>query len=630
MRKLLVLFCLITILFSIGFVVAAGTCSGSVHSCSSHNGDESGCEAAGCNYNTQQSKCVGSHNACSTYSSQSNCETHSCTWTEEETPVEGEGMQKVIGIYPRIPVSGDKLYSETLQLKVEIFYAGEPDNGADVKANSSMFGEVVLNHESGYPTGIYVANVTIKDTDYGNKRITYIAEESGQYNEASVFVELKPSLEIITDLDKMYYKDSLMRFNGTILNKNNTGENNSIVKISGYFNENKIFYIETFTNKEGDFYSEYLVKHGDPEGAWKILIEAESEKKEVGSKSLSTQISVPAGVLYYSVNFLSPLQEKTFRRGEVVPITIEVKDLNGAVNRASVIVYAPSGDSIILKEVGDGKYSGSYLIKPDDLIDNWFLRAEVQKQEGNATKVGGANIPITVSSAEIKFNILSPSSDVTYTNSRMKIRLKLTYSDGSLVRGANLNAILLDKNEEIQLQEVSNGIYEGSYFVGAEETGTLMIKTYARDINDNFGTLNKAVSIRKRSFVGNILALIWDIAKQYWWLILIALIAVTLIYEPKVEISWIKGRIKKSSDEQKKIKAMQIDLEKRYYNEGAITKKEFRDIMEKYEERTSKAKEDEKVFTKRLTENLDKIKKRKDKIQMHLNNFRRKPVKKFN
>ncbi len=56
---------------------------------------------------------------------------------------------------------------------------------------------------------------------------------------------------------------------------------------------------------------------------------------------------------------------------------------------------------------------------------------------------------------------------------------------------------------------------------------------------------------------------------------------------------------------------MQIETEKKYYKEGAITKKEFRDIMEKYEERAVKAKENEKIYKEELTEKLDKIKKKK-------------------
>lgn len=605
MKKLLIisLSFLVVLSFSINFVIAAGTCSGTLAcnypkepACITH----CGCAWSG--------SCAATSGGCSDCSDETSCTGRAgCTWTESVIPPEGGGgVQSVIGIFPRTPLGGDLLYSETVQLKVEIFFAGEPTNNAIVKANSSMFGEITLEHKRSFPDGIYMANVTIKDVEPGSKRIIYIVEQSAQYNEAFILVELKPSLEISTEIDEMYYKDNLIRFNGTVFNKDQKPENNSIVKISGYLDEDRIFHIETFTNNEGKFYSEYLIKHGDPEGNWKILIEAESEEKESGSKLLSTKINVPAGVLYYSVNFLSPLKEKTFRRGEVVPITVEVKEINQFVEGASVIIYTPSEESITLKEIGDGKYSGNYVIKPNDLMGDWFLKTEAKKQIGEFTKVGGANMPLTIGPTEIKFNILSPVSDVIYTNSRLKIKVKLTYSDGSIVKGADLNAIL--SNETIPLLEVSDGIYEGSHFIETKDVGTLNIQISAEDINENFGSLNETVFVRKRSFIGNILAFILDMIKQYWWAFLTFLIAVFLIYQPSLEISWIKRKIKKLKKEQENIKAMQIETEKKYYKEGVITEKEFRNIMEKYEERLAKTKEDETIYNKKLTQELKKVK----------------------
>ena len=58
---------------------------------------------------------------------------------------------------------------------------------------------------------------------------------------------------------------------------------------------------------------------------------------------------------------------------------------------------------------------------------------------------------------------------------------------------------------------------------------------------------------------------------------------------------------------------MQMETERKYYKEGSITKKEFRDLMEKYEERLAKANENEKIYKKGLIEKLERIKKKKVK-----------------
>lgn len=521
----------------------------------------------------------------------------------------GGGVQSVIGIFPREPLGGDSVFYGILQLKTEIFYAGKPINSMNVKANSSMFGEVVLKHEKSFPDGVYIANVTIdKNTKLGQKRIVYTAGGTEQYNEASFLVDLKPNLEIVTDLRKIYYKGGAMIFKGTVFNKEKEPEQNTTVQISSYKDKNKIFSISAISDEKGNFYSEYLIKHGDPEGIWEITIDAESREKEFGTKSLFTQVNVPENFLYYSVNFLSPLKEKSFRRGEIIPITIEVKENNEFVKGASAIVYTPLDEKIILKETADGKYSGNYVIKPNDPIDNWFLKTEIKNTIGDSTKVGGASIPIIVGPTEIKFNVLSPVLDTLYTNSRLKIKIELTYPDESLVKGANLNAIL-SNGKTIPLLETSDGIYECSYFIETKDIGALNMKIEAEDINNNFGNLDKTIFIQKRSFIGNILTFIQEIIRQYWWAIFAFLIAAALIYKPSFEILWIKRKIQKSIEEQKNIKAMQKNAEGKYYKKGELTKKEFKDIMEKYEERLARANEDEKIYKKKLIKKLTDLKK---------------------
>ena len=606
-----------------GFAVS-GTCSGTAHACSSHNGDQTACTAAGCNYNTNNNKCTASHNACSTYSSQSDCELHACTWTADSggndtttttttttTATEGGGtsVQEVVGLAPRYPLGGDLIEHGTLQLKVQVYYAGEPSNGASVIANSTMFGEIKLVHEPDLPEGIYVANVTIgKDVEEGPQRIFYTVRQGSQYNEASLLVEVEPGLNIAINLAQKYNKGDSIEFSGIVLNPDGEPETNAVVIISGYKEDNKIFSLGAKTDENGTFSAPYLIRYADPEGVWNIKIEATSEDENVGIKTLSSTITVPPGVVYYSVNFLSPLAESLYRRGEVISISVEVKEIDAVLEGASVVVYTPSDEAITLEEVSPGVYAGNYVVKPDDSVDDWFLKAEATKQIGKLIKVGGANLPIKIGSTEIKFNILSPESEITYTNSRLKIKTKLTYPDDSLSKGAVLNAFL-SNGEIIPLLEKSDGVYEGEYFVTTEDIGTLNVEINVKDANGNFGTFKQSLFVRKRSVIGNILAYVQDVAKKYWWAILAFLIAAALIYKPGFEISFVKRKIQRSIEEQKNLKAMQVDTEKKYYKEGKITKKEFRDIMEKYEERLAKAIENERIYKKGLTEKLERIKK---------------------
>tara|TARA_Y100000294_G_scaffold174575_1_gene192930 strand:- start:295 stop:1020 length:726 start_codon:yes stop_codon:yes gene_type:complete len=241
-------------------------------------------------------------------------------------------------------------------------------------------------------------------------------------------------------------------------------------------------------------------------------------------------------------------------------------------------------------------------------LGKWLLKAEVTKQEGNFIKVGGASIPIKILSTEIRFNILSPIKDEIGTNSRVKFKIELTYPDSSPAKGADLEAYL-SNGEVIKLFEKSDGIYEGDYFVDIGDVGTLDIEIITKDAEKNIGISEQTLFVIKKSVVENLLAYLQEGIKKFWWAIIIFLIAVFFIYRPTFEISWINRKLKIAEMEQKKISLMQKETEKRYYKDGGLSKKEFKELMNKYEERMSRQKENEKEYSKLLKEKMNLLRK---------------------
>ncbi len=595
-------------------LATSGACSGNVHNCPSHDGDQSACQTAGCAYKTSNSKCTGSHDSCSTYSNQPVCESHSCSWAVSGGTAEsnattviisgGEGIQRVVGIAPRIPLDGDSVFLGTMQLKVQIYYGGDASNDASVSANSTMFGEVKLIHEAGLPNGIYAANVTIgAEVQEGKNRITYTARQAGQFDEVSVLIEVKSGLDINSPLNDKYYKGNSIRFIGNVLNLNSETEANAKVIISGYKDKNRIFTINTTTDKEGRFLTDYFIKYADAEGEWDIIIEAISKSGVIGIIKIPIEVEVPIGAIYYSVNFLSPLKDASFRRGEIIPITLEIKDVNDLIENSDVVIYTPGDEEIALQEIKPGIYSGDYVIKPDDAIGNWFLRAEARKEIDNVRKVGGASIPINIGSNSITFTILSPETDVVYANSRLEFKARMAYSDGSLVKGAKLNAFL-SNGEIVQLLEKSDGVYRGDYLITAEDLGTLNVEIKAEDINENVGSIKETLFVRKRSFIGNITAYLYEGIRKYLWAILIFLAIACYLLMPTLEINSIKKKLQKARKEERRVKEMQIEAERRYYKDGSITKKDFRRLVSKYEDRLAKAKEEQAELEKTLNRKI--------------------------
>ncbi|MDO8564296.1 MAG: hypothetical protein Q7R87_04765 [Nanoarchaeota archaeon] len=609
MRKLLFILCLFfSFLLSLSFVNAV--CSGTVHACSSHNNDQSGCVAGGCNYNTNNDKCTSNHNVCSSYSSESTCTTHSCTWTSDsgssgsgssssDSVVQGGGggVQAVIGIFPRNPLGGDSIEYGELELKVEVFYAGETSNSATIKAYSTLFeNEILLTHKQTDPEGIYTAKVKIEDkVNSGQHRITFIGKVGNEYNEVYVLINLKKSLDINLNVGMENFKGSDMVISGRVFNNLSEPLVNTSIIIIGEKDGIRIFEVDSITNSSGAFSKHYPIRYSDPDGEWKISVKAISYGGEVGIDEINTLVKFPVGD-YLNVLFQSPLKDSSFKRGEVIPLSVQVND-GEFLRGANVSVYIPSNERVDLIESENGIYTGSYVIKPDDDLGSWFLRAEASRD--NFRKVGGNSISVDIKSSNIIFSLISPSGDVAYNNQKIKIKTKLVYNNGDAVRGAEVFAELSNK-DIVSLFEKEDGFYEGDYLILGDQTGTLGLEIHAKDASENVGLLSKSVFVKQRSFIGNIFAQIWNFILSYYWAFILVVALLIFYYGPRVEDTFFERKLLSAQKEQKNIKSMQIETEKKYYQSGEMSKSEFNELIRDYESKLAKAKEEERIYRNKI------------------------------
>ena len=431
-----------------------------------------------------------------------------------------------------------------------------------------------------------------------NYRISFIAKDVNQIDEESILINVISGLSINASVHNEYFKGDEISFSGNVKNIGGTPETGAIVTIRGY-KESKIFEVSSITSSNGEFYIPYSLKFSDPEGIWNIEVEAKSRDGFVGKKSYTTQINVPTGINYYSVKFSSPLKDSLFKRGESIPITVQVLDSEMPVEQADVVIYTPQGNSLILKEVSSGIYGGEYLVNSNDPLGDWLLKAEVSKGEGFAKKVGGANLPITIDSTKINFK--TSLQDIEYTNSRLKFIVESSYSDNSPVKGANI-IIKLNNGEEINLLEKKDGIYVGEYFITPEDAGSLNVQISAKDYNGNSGILEKTLVIRNRSIVGNILAYGLDLALRYWWAIVLFIALFSYFYRPTFMVKFFTNRIESLGEKENSLKKMQMETEKNYYKSGSISKEEFNKLNEEYTTRASKMKESKSNYIKKFSE----------------------------
>ena len=512
----------------------------------------------------------------------------------------GVGVQKIIGIYPQFPVAEETIKNGDYKLSVKITFGGTFTTSANVKAQSNLFGDVNLYYLGGI-TGIYESNISIRNKEKGRYEILYKAEDNKQ-EEGLIFVNLNPELKIETKLNNSYNKGEGIEFRGVVKDYKNDLQPNINLTIMGY-SQGLIFEKHISTNNKGEFFDVYNIGYADPSGVWNITLSTNDRYGNLGV--LNNIVSVKEkGVSYYIVNFMSPLMNSNFKRGDSIPISVEVRERDNLVENATVNLLSLKGDKFIFKEVDNGVYSINYIVGNDDTLGDVRLKVEaVKKIKEGFLKTGGESLPIIILPAEINFNLDSPSRDVVYTNSKLKYLIKLTYSDGSLVRGANIN-IKISNGNSLSLLEIDNGVYSGEYFVSDNDIGTLTSEIKVSDSNGNIGSFDVVTYVRKRGVVGNLLASFYEnIIVRFWWAFVICIIVLTIYFKPILELRYLKSSISHIGKEQKGIISMQIEAEKNYYKKGVISREDFSHIIQEYRRRSADLKE------KELKERLNSFKK---------------------
>ena len=123
----------------------------------------------------------------------------------------------------------------------------------------------------------------------------------------------------------------------------------------------------------------------------------------------------------------------------------------------------------------------------------------------------------------------------------------------------------------------------------------------SKDINENIGSTELTLFVRKRSLIGNILSWLYEnIIKKFWWAFLTIFIATVIFYKRDWEIKYLSRKLLKTQNKQEELKNLQVETEKRYYNDGSITKKEFQKLKQHCEKREINEREKEKAIKGRL------------------------------
>ena len=297
------------------------------------------------------------------------------------------------------------------------------------------------------------------------------------------------------------------------------------------------------------------------------------------------------------LNFITPLPNFNYTRGENLTIMVEVLRANEPVEGATVTCKSPRGRSFGLDEVGSGIYSRIYKVEYDDPIGTWSITCQAMKLENGRMMAGGNFLNVFLMPALLNVSVLKPEESMANWGEKIEFLVEVLYGDGRKVEGAVVS--LNFDGTLIPLEEVEPGLYSAKQV--AEKTGEFSLVVRAQDAYGNYGKAEKGLIVRVAPT---------SLLLKYWWLLLLASVPSVLIAfkltkkEPK-EVR-IQKEIKKLEEELKRIEEMERTTQFEYFRRK-IDEKAFRNLMEEYKMKSIECQ----VKIKNLKEELERVKRRK-------------------
>ena len=520
----------------------------------------------------------------------------------EPTTTTGGGGPAPITVSIESPEDGETLKREILTIVVKGYRGTNPESDMVVTATSDLFEEVTLidNFEQ-RGSGIYGANVSIsKDVKKGNYVLLVHGRRESAVDEHQILVTLDPTIIIGTSVKGFYSKGDRIYFEGDLNYFDGSLAKNASLEIALFAPGDYFFNLTAKSDQNGKFAVSYPISFAEPEGNWDIRITAKDKQGNEGSIILKTKILTPEGVVFYTVNFLSPFKDAEFKRGTIVPITVEVKDEDRSLEKAEVEFKNPRGELISLREVRPGVYSAEYTLKPEDPLGVWQISTQALKTVDGVTKAGGNRIAVTILPATINVVLLEPANFDFFTGQQITVKARATYADGSAVENAKVMAKI--GNETITLSETEPGVYEKNYLFSTKDTAATGLELFAEDVHANSVAVpQEAITVKSVSKPELLLRLFYyNIVARYWYLLTLSFLLLSLGTYPVWHPYSLNIRLKILTEAEMRIAEMQKDIQRKYFKYHSMSREAYDKLMLKYREQNSVMREKKLKILKKL------------------------------
>lgn len=574
---------------------SAGSCtSKGCTSCTT----QSTCTASSCTWTPAPSCGDGSCNGAETCTScPADCGTCPSTTTTTTTSDGGPTPIKIVFENPKDGSTLKRGFNPIIMSGYKGSFLG---SGISINAESVLFGNISLKNDfENKGDGVYGANVTLgRNILKGQYSISAKGSGGGSFDEERILVNVNPDININATVKNKYFKGERIKFEGFLSYFDGSPVKNNSFRILVY-SKDTIFNKTIKSNIDGWFSDSYLISFAEPDGKWTIDLGAEDKAGNEGKIIFETDVSIPSGVAFYVVNFLSPFENAEYKRGTSIPITVEVKDEGKPLANASVDFRTPNGESVNFNEVAAGTYIAEYKIRPDDPLGKWNIAVEAVKTVKNITKAGGTRIPVVIRSSDMNIVLASPKTTSFFTGLKIDISADLSYMDGTKIEKAIVSAVI--GNESVRLIEKEIGVYSGSYIFTERDADVSNLRIEASDPFGNSAFIERIISVEKLGILElRVRLFYYNVVAKYWYAFVLGAVLLVLLTKPIWHKNHLKSSYKSVLESKKRTIEMEKETQRKYYKQHAISRENYDELMMKYRERVSALDEKELKIKKGL------------------------------
>jgi hypothetical protein len=500
----------------------------------------------------------------------------------------------IIDIQIKSPDQSKKFFrGDIAELEIEVTKDGNPISGLNPKFwFARSYDYLEDNGDGGYSGSLIIPNYAEGDYD-----ITYDAEGVQE----SVQIIVDPSLKVSVATDKYNYETlENVVINGYVSKSDIQIEADLEIKI------NCIDWSNTFdvnTDKDGNFIYMIRLPGGISPGVCSVIAEAVDDFNNKGSAFTGIKISKSEFDVYELI-FHSPTENEVFTSGDVMNIIVKVLLDSRPIDGADVRCADPYGQyNIKLNDSGPGLYYATVEAKRKPDKSERVLSCEANTVDGYT---GGGFVNIVVKPS-ISIEVIEPEIKEVELGQTILFKILVHIDKAPLEEGVVQMTL---GNETKILNYSGSGLYRTEYPVTSE--GQLFFTIFAQDPFGNVGSESTSIISRSISRINwaaitliaaglIIIGSIWFAYKTRKGKTIVKTVYKTVTKGPARK-TVLENKIKDLEKEKKALEKAKEDAEMEYYHRE-ITEKEFRKMMENYEQELLKVEEEINEFKQEL-ENL--------------------------